>query len=122
MSFGSRLKERRETLRMTQAQVGSALGVTGAAIGNYEKGISFPNADILYRVFSTMKCDANFLFQDEMSDYYAGKQPGLVALEDCYLQLNEEGQTKLIEYADDLVSSGKYIKTCQDGLGGAKEK
>ncbi len=31
-------------------------------------------------------------------------------------QLNEEGQEKLVSYADDLVSSGKYIKTHTFGL------
>ena len=31
-------------------------------------------------------------------------------------QLNEEGQEKLLSYADDLVSSGKYIKSDPLGL------
>lgn len=38
----------------------------------------------------------------------------LVAL---YRDLNHEGQEKLIDYADDLVASGKYIKSGSDGLG-----
>lgn len=32
-------------------------------------------------------------------------------------QLNEVGQEKLLDYADDLVASGKYIKTTLSGLG-----
>lgn len=31
-------------------------------------------------------------------------------------QLNDEGQGRLLEYADDLVSSGKYIKSDPLGL------
>ena len=110
MSFGSRLKERRELLRMTQVDVGKLLNVTGAAVGNYEKGISFPNADILYKVFDALKCDANYLFQDEMSD----SDPELNrmnSLKNLFSLLNDEGQEKLIDYADDLVTSGKYIKS-----------
>lgn len=38
--------------------------------------------------------------------------PVLQALADSVAQLNEEGQEKLVEYADDLVSSGKYKKYC----------
>ena len=34
-----------------------------------------------------------------------------------YDQLNQEGQEKLLDLADDLVSSGKYIKTAEDQLG-----
>ena len=34
-----------------------------------------------------------------------------------YRVLNEEGQEKLVDYADDLVSSGKYKKHDQDFLG-----
>lgn len=33
-----------------------------------------------------------------------------------YRELNDEGREKLIDYADDLVTSGKYIKTDPSGL------
>lgn len=69
MSFGSRLKEKREELGLKQSDLGKLLGVTGSAIGNYENGVSSPKADILYRVFDVLKCDANFLFQDEMKEF-----------------------------------------------------
>lgn len=68
MSFGSRLKERREELGLKQSELGRMLGITGSAIGNYENGVSSPKADILYQVFSVLKCDANYLFQDEMKE------------------------------------------------------
>lgn len=34
-----------------------------------------------------------------------------------FRQLNEEGQEKLIDSADDLVRSGKYIKSLEAGMG-----
>lgn len=67
MSFGTRLRERREELGLKQSELGSKLGITGSAIGNYENEVSSPKADILYQVFDVLKCDANYLFQDEMS-------------------------------------------------------
>lgn len=66
MSFGSRLKARREQLGITQIQLAQKLGITKGAVGNYEAEISSPKADILYRVFDVLQCDANYLFQDEM--------------------------------------------------------
>lgn len=68
MSFASRLREKREELGLKQSELGKMLGVTGSAIGNYENGVSSPKADILYKVFDVLKCDANYLFQDEMRE------------------------------------------------------
>lgn len=71
MSFGTRLRERREWAGLTQKELGAILGVSGNAVGNYENGVSSPNADSLYKLFDVLKCDANFLFQDEVNE----KQP-----------------------------------------------
>lgn len=66
MSFGTRLKERREQLGITQPQLAEMLGVSKGAIGNYETNANSPKATILFKVFDALKCDANYLFQDEM--------------------------------------------------------
>lgn len=68
MSFASRLKERREELNLSQNALAKELGITKAAISNYENEISSPKADILYSLFKALKCDANYLFQDEMNE------------------------------------------------------
>ncbi len=68
MSFCERLKEQRENIGMSRAELADILGVTQAAIGNYENGVSTPKADILFKVFDALKCDANYLFQDEMNE------------------------------------------------------
>ena len=111
MSFSSRLRERREALGLKQSELGKLLGITGSAIGNYENGVSSPKADILYRVFDVLKCDANYLFQDEMND---AENSGLTSDEahllDVYRRLNDDGKAKVVEYADDLCYSGRYIK------------
>jgi len=109
MSFGSRLRERRESLGLKQSDLGKLLGITGSAIGNYENGVSSPKADILYRVFDVLKCDANFLFQDEMNEKNASSN-NEEALLGMFYQLNSEGQEKLLDYADDLIQSEKYKK------------
>ena len=67
MGLSNRLKERREQLGLTQSEVASLLGITPGAVGNYENGVT-PKADILFKVFDALKCDANYLFQDEMNE------------------------------------------------------
>ncbi len=69
MSIGSRMKERRENLGLTQIQLAEMLGVTKGAIGNYETDANSPKASILYKVFDVLKCDANYLFQDEIREH-----------------------------------------------------
>lgn len=74
MSFHNRLKERREALGLKQSELGAMLGVQGNAISNYETGFSSPKADILYKMFDVLKCDANYLFQDEMKTLSENKE------------------------------------------------
>ena len=117
MSFGSRLRERREALSLKQSELGRMLGITGSAIGNYENGISSPKADILYRVFDVLQCDANYLFQDEMADATDIAKSTLERhLMDAFRQFNEEGQEKVIQYMDDLYATGKYKKFNSPGM------
>lgn len=68
MSFGSRLKERRESLGITQPQLAQMLNVSKGAIGNWETDVNSPRATLLYVLFEILHCDANYLFQDEMNE------------------------------------------------------
>lgn len=67
MSIGSRIKQRREELGYTQPQLAELVGVSKGAIGNYESNISSPNEKTLFRLFEILKCDANFLYQDDIN-------------------------------------------------------
>ena len=67
MSIGSRIKQRREELGYTQPQLATLIGVSKGTVGNYESGISSPNENILFRLFDILKCDANFLYQDDIT-------------------------------------------------------
>ncbi len=66
MSIGSRIKQRREELGLTQPELAKLIGVSKGSIGNYESGVSSPNEKILFKLFSALKCDANFLYQDDI--------------------------------------------------------
>lgn len=66
MSINSRIKERRESLNITRNELADQIGVTPSAIANYENEISLPKVEIMYRLFAALKCDANYLYQDEL--------------------------------------------------------
>ena len=118
MSIGTRMKERREELGITRTQLAEMIGVTKGAVGNYETDANSPKASIMYKVFTALQCDANYLYQDEMKEPESKMLPveerSLLKL---FRQLNDEGQEKLTDYADDLVQSGKYIKSSEIQLG-----
>lgn len=66
MSLGSRIKEARQQLGITQEQLAALIGVSKGAIGNYESEAAYPKTEILYRLFEALHCDANYLYQDDM--------------------------------------------------------
>lgn len=67
MSVGSRLKERREAVGITQEELAKLLGVSKGAIGNYETGISYPKIENMTKLFDLLKTDANYIFQDDLT-------------------------------------------------------
>ena len=94
MSVGSRMKERRESLGLTQVQLADMLGVTKGAIGNYETDANSPKASILYKVFEVLKCDANYIFQDEIQERreYTASPHEMEHLVKKYRTLDEYGK------------------------------
>lgn len=68
MSFGSRLKDKREEIGLTQDELGKLIGASQSAVGSWEAGTNSPRATLLYNLFEILHCDANYLFQDEMKN------------------------------------------------------
>ena len=75
MGIGRRIKERREYLGITRQELADRIGVTVSAISNYENEISSPKEPIMFKLFKTLQCDANYLYQDEMIDGQIKKDP-----------------------------------------------
>lgn len=64
MGIGRRIKEARLANNMTQEELAYKLGITKSAIANYENETSHPKEPILYKLFSVLSVDANYLYQD----------------------------------------------------------
>jgi transcriptional regulator with XRE-family HTH domain len=58
---GSRLKEIRQRLKMTQAQWGEKLGISGSAVAKHENGITFPTSKMLNILSSQYNVSMDYL-------------------------------------------------------------
>lgn len=104
MTFGERIRARRDELHMTRAELASLLGVSVSAISNYETNISFPKEDVVLRIFDCLDTDPNTLFQDS---FRAGSQV-LTHLErrllEDYRGLSSKGRDTVRDLVDALCS------------------
>lgn len=65
MKIGNNIKSLRLQRGITQKALAARLGVTPSAVGNYERGVSFPKEDVLCRLFGALGCTPNELFGAE---------------------------------------------------------
>lgn len=68
MSIGTRIRDARLRLNLTQEELSKKVGVTKSAIANYENGVSTPKIEILYALMEALSVDANYLYEKEFSD------------------------------------------------------
>lgn len=128
VDLGKRIFDARKQRGLTLDDVGQYVGVAKSTVRKWEQGtIRNMRRDKIKRLSEILDVSPAYLmgWTDDPKDYSEGSPPTTVeclsALElqllTSFRGLNDEGQTKLIDYADDLVSSGKYIKSNPSELG-----
>ncbi len=76
MSFGSTLEKIRKEHKLSQATLGSALGITQQMISSYEKDISSPNIESLIKLSNYFQIsidslvDNNFVTKDSPKEHF----------------------------------------------------
>lgn len=106
MGIGKRIKELREREGLTQEELAQRLGVTPSAVGNYEREVSHPKENVLYRLFEALSCEPNELFADQFD---ASSAPGQVHLKK-YLELDSHGR-ELVDACTEIEH-----QRCTEGL------
>jgi transcriptional regulator with XRE-family HTH domain len=61
--IGARMRERRDTLGLSQRQVGEMLGVTFQQIQKYEKGVNRVSAARLFEICEVLKISLSSMFE-----------------------------------------------------------
>lgn len=123
MTTGERIRQLRIEHQMTQEELGARVGVQKAAIYKYENGLVVNlKRSILEKLAIVLDTTPTYLMGMEDSAQQANVQltPQQSTLLAAFDQLNDEGQTKAVEYVEDLVLAGRYKKCPASGLG-AKE-
>lgn len=59
--LGNRIKEKRKAAKLTQLQLGDAVGATKSSVCNWERGIYSPDVDTIERVAEVLRTTAGYL-------------------------------------------------------------
>lgn len=106
MGVGKRIKERREQLGLTQAELAKLLNVSPGNVGNWETEQNAPKEKQFHKIFEVLDCEPNFIFQD----YCIKKEPHNENIEEF-----KEMMLALVESIDDaktlkgLISYVEYL-------------
>ena len=65
ITFGERLKQRRQELKITQARLAELLSVSRSAISNWEVGRNYPDLDILVSLSEILQMSIDQLLKEE---------------------------------------------------------
>lgn len=122
-TFGQRLVASRENRKLSQKELADKLGITPTRLNYWEKDKREPAIGMIKAIAQALEVDTNYLigYQPQNKNASLSLSEAENQLVSLHRQLNTEGQEKLLDYADDLVASGKYIKSDPDQLGKAKD-
>lgn len=80
----------------------------------FKRGIANSGVGTMVKVFQALDLDIENVQFGDLKKAAPSEDESLLSL---LHQLNEEGREKLLDYAADLVASGRYIKIDSAGLG-----
>lgn len=114
-----RLKECREMRGLSQKEVAATLKVSAPSVSNWESEKTRPTHDNLEKLADLYGVSVDYLLGRDVPAEPQKEKPvendGLdmdeAKLLALFRQLNTEGRERLLENADDMVKSGKYIKS-----------
>ena len=115
MDISNIIKKRRKELGLTLLDIAKTLGVSESTVQRWETGnIKTIKYEHIISLSDMLQVEpAAMMGLTPINDTIVPAEEKLL---DIYRSLNAEGCDKLLSYADDLVSSGKYIKSGSDRL------
>ncbi len=115
MTFPERLKYYRTKKGLTQQQVADILKIQKATYSGYETGRREPDVFKIKELARIFCITGDELLDTGFQNLYDSSNTH--PLIEIYERLNDEGQHKLMEYAEDLDATGRYKKHNQSDVG-----
>ncbi len=106
----------REYAKLSQKELAKKLGISPSTLNGYEKGNHDPKSSGLIKIAKICNVTTDYLLglSDEINKFnnssVSRSSKKIDSLSAKVQLLNSEGLNRLINYADDLISSGKYGK------------
>lgn len=125
MTTGERIKALRVKRHMTADQLAELVGVNRATIYRYESGdIENMSVDVLVPLAAALHTTPTALmgWDDTPAPEVKDLTSDEITLLSNFRQLSEDGQEKLLDYASDLVASGRYKKAARSDRPGSVAK
>ena len=115
-TFSKNLNHYLDSKNLTQIEVATRIGVSAQTFNTWCKGIALPRMGKIQKL-----ADFFGINKSDLIDPPTPEEPSEHALSNgeeflirCYRELNTEGQEKVLGYTEDLISSGRYIKSNPD--------
>lgn len=96
--IGEKIKQHRLANGWTQQELGTKIGISKNAIGNYEKGFRSPKKNTMFDLANAFNVSIDDLFPPIQKD----TPPTTSPIQSIYDQLEPNGQRKVITYAEKL--------------------
>ena len=118
IAFSNRLKQALQLRNMTAAELARRTNTPESVISQYKKGLYEPKQKRLQQFSEILDVSIPWLIGEDTSINAITQNSKFISLENeqenrivkNYRNLNHDGQTKLIDYLDDLILSGRYKK------------
>lgn len=120
------IKAAREKAGFSQKELARIVGVAPSTFNGYESGNHDPKSELLSKIADACNVTVDFLLgrycstESALLEDFPEQDHLQSTLLHNFEQLNQEGRERLVETSDDMVSSGKYIKTPTNQLGNKK--
>ena len=113
MGISDNIRILRERHNLTQAEFGAIAGVSDKAVSTWENGTAEPRMGAIQRIADHFRLTKSALIEDDVLERSISLplQHQLLLLIE---QLNDDGQRRVLDYAADLVASGRYAANIED--------
>lgn len=107
MDIGDNIRQHRKALRLTLEDVADLVGISRQTMSRYETGVIDIPASKIQSLAVALQTTPQELFG--LANAPPLEDEGEQELLSAFRQLNDEGRARVVDYAADLVATGRYM-------------